>query len=309
MDRQPVCRGELDHKPGLRPGRVPRDTAAMSRDSIRLWALRTAFRAVGPVAPGLAARWAETLFCTPPRHQPRPAEEAFLAGGQHSAVRWEGGDLAVWEWGAGPTVVLVHGWGSRAARMSPIAVALVAHGFRVVAYDGPGHGASSGRFASLPEFARALGAVGAAVGPLHGLVGHSLGGAAVAMALRDGLAATRVVLLAPPADVRIFSDIFAETLAVPALVQERMHRNLERRLRMTWKDLDIPSLARRLSPAALVIHDRGDVDVPLDHGERIVEAWRGARLVQTVGLGHRAILRDPEVVRWTVEFLAEDQPT
>ena len=41
--------------------------------------LRTAFRTVGSVAPGVAARWAETIFCRPPRNTPRPAEEAFLA--------------------------------------------------------------------------------------------------------------------------------------------------------------------------------------------------------------------------------------
>jgi pimeloyl-ACP methyl ester carboxylesterase len=304
-----MCAAKATRRRGLRPGRDPRDTAAVSRASIRLWALRTAFRTVGPLAPGLAARWAETLFCTPPRHQPRPAEEAFLAQGKRGTIRWEGGDLAVWEWGMGPAMVLVHGWGSRAARMGPIASALAVRGFRVIAYDGPGHGASSGRSASLPEFARALRAIGAAMGPLHGLVGHSLGGAAVVMGLSDGLAANRVVLLAPPADVRIFSDIFAETLAVPRQVQETMHRNLERRLRMTWNDLAIPSLARRLDSAALVIHDRGDVDVPFADGERIVQAWRGARLVATSGLGHRAILRDPEVVRRTVDFMAEGWTT
>ncbi len=279
----------------------------MTRAAARLWALRTVFRTVGPLAPGVAARWAETLFCTPPRHQVRPAEEAFLASGRRSSIRWEGGELAVWEWGQGPLVVLVHGWGSRAARMGALAAALTTRGLRVMAYDGPAHGRSAGRFASLPEFARALGAVGAATGPLHGLVGHSLGGAAVAMALDHGLEARRVVLLAPPADVRIFSDIFAETLAVPRRVQETMHRNLEARLRMTWEDLDIPALVRRLSPEALVIHDRDDADVPIAHGERIVEAWRGSRLVRTEGLGHRAILRDPAVVRRTVDFMAGDR--
>jgi alpha-beta hydrolase superfamily lysophospholipase len=65
----------------------------------RLWAIRTAFRTVGVVAPALAARWAETLF---------------------------------------PTVVLVHGWGSRASRLSALAAALVEAGFRAVAYDAPG---------------------------------------------------------------------------------------------------------------------------------------------------------------------------
>src|SRR6188472_1774730 len=93
---------------GLRHERVRRNTAAMTRASARLWALRTVFRTVGPLAPGLAARWAETLFCTPPRHQARPGEEAFLASGRRSSARWEGGELAVWEWGHGPSVLLVH---------------------------------------------------------------------------------------------------------------------------------------------------------------------------------------------------------
>jgi pimeloyl-ACP methyl ester carboxylesterase len=43
--------------------------------------------------------------------------------------------------------------------------------------------------------------------------------------------------------------------------------------------------------------------VPYTHGSSIAEAWPGAELFTTTGLGHRAILRDPEVVRRTVEFL------
>ena len=53
-------------------------------------------------------------------------------------------------------MVLVHGWGSRAGRFSGMARALAGSGFRVVAYDAPAHGRSTGRLASLPEFARAL---------------------------------------------------------------------------------------------------------------------------------------------------------
>lgn len=273
----------------------------------RLRALRTIFRTVGPVAPGLAARWAETIFCTPPRHHPRPADDEFLATGMRSVIPWSGGDLAVWHWGppGRPAIVLSHGWGSRAGRLSALAGALAGAGFRVLAYDGPAHGASSGRFASLPEFARALRTVGEAVGPLYGLVGHSLGGAAVAMALHDGLRAERVVLIAPPADVRVFSDIFAETFSLPRAVQDLMHRNLRARLRIDWDDLHIPSLVAALRSAALVIHDRGDPDVPFEHGERIVRAWAGSRLVATTGLGHRAILQDPAVVGEVVGFMQE----
>jgi pimeloyl-ACP methyl ester carboxylesterase len=274
----------------------------MSR-SPRLWAMRTAFRTMGAVAPGMAARWAETLFCTPPR---RPGgDERFLAAGARFTVESQGQRLSGWEWGGGPVVVLVHGWGSRASRFGALGAALLEAGFRVVAYDAPAHGESTGRFASLPEFARALSDIAARVGPIHGLVGHSLGGAAVVMAMRDGVEARRAVLLASPADVRIFSDLFARTLAIAPTVQETMHRNLERRLRIVWDDLHIPTLVRELPALALVIHDRDDTDVPFAHGEEIVGAWAGSRLETTTGLGHRALLRDPAVIGRTVAFLEE----
>lgn len=275
----------------------------MARPSPRLWAIRTAFRTVGAVAPAIAARWAETLFCTPPRR--RDGDEPFIATGSRFTLASQGQRLAGWQWGSGPTVVLVHGWGSRASRLSALAAAMVEAGFRVVVYDAPGHGESTGRFASLPEFACALGDVAKAIGPIHGLVGHSLGGAAVAMAMRHGLGARRVVLIAPPADVRIFSDHFARSLAIPPAVQQTMHRNLERRLQIVGDDLHIPTVVRELPAAALVIHDRDDADVPFAHGEEIVGAWAGSRLESTSGLGHRALLRDPAVIEWAVEFLRE----
>jgi pimeloyl-ACP methyl ester carboxylesterase len=275
----------------------------MSRAPARVLALRAVFTTVGSVAPGIAARWAESIFCTPPRHQPRSGEGAFLDSGRRFTVRGEGQDLAAWEWGAGPTVVLVHGWGSRAGRWEALAQALAASGFRVVAYDAPAHGRSTGRFASLPEFARALRAVGDAVGPVHGLVGHSLGGAAAALALRDGLVAERVVLLAAPADVIRFTTAFANYMRIPPAARAVMRRNLEVRLRERWDELHLPTIARSLTARALLMHDRADEDVPYAHAEEIAAAWPGARLLPTTGLGHRGLMRDPAVVRETVAFL------
>ena len=268
-----------------------------------LWILRTAFRTVGSVAPGVAARWAETIFCRPPRHESRPAEEAFLATGERITVRSEDQDLAVWIWGNGPVVVLTHGWGGRAGRFSSMAAALAEAGFRVVLFDAPAHGASMGEQASLPQFARALREVGAAAGSVYGLVGHSLGGAAVSLAMQQGLWTRRAVLLAAPADVFLFTHAFAEHLRIPHRARDVMRQNLETRLQFRWEELHIPTLARGLTPPALIIHDRQDDDVPYAHGEEIARAWPGAELYTTSGLGHRAILRNPEVIRRTVSFL------
>ncbi len=277
----------------------------MSHAPARVLALRAVFRTVGSVAPEVAARWAESIFCTPPRHEPRAGDEEFLATGHRFTVVSEAQELAAWEWGRGPTVVLVHGWGSRAGRFSGMARALAGSGFRVVAYDAPAHGRSTGRFASLPEFARALAAVGRTVGPVRGIVGHSLGAAAATLALRDGLNAERIVLLAAPADVIRFSTAFADHLRLPAGTRVALRRNLETRLKARWDELHLPTIARSLRVPALVLHDRDDKDVPFGHAEEIARAWPGARLVLTDGLGHRAILRDPAVVRRAVAFLEE----
>jgi pimeloyl-ACP methyl ester carboxylesterase len=273
-----------------------------------LWMLRTAFRTVGSVAPGVAARWAETIFCRPPRNAPRPAEEAFLATGTPRAVRSEDEDLAVWVWGSGPMVVLTHGWGSRAGRFSTLARSLMDAGFGVVLFDAPAHGASRGTQASLPQFSLALRAVADAVGPVYGLIGHSLGGAAVSLALSNGLAAERAILLAPPADVVLFSRAFADHLRIPLRAHDLMRRNLETRLRIRWAELHIPSLARKMTTPALIVHDRDDEDVPYAHGEQIADAWPAAEFLATRGLGHRSVVRDPEVIRRTVTFLTEGLP-
>ena len=274
-----------------------------------LWVVRTAFRTVGNVAPDVAARWAEAIFCRPPRHQARAPDDAFLATGQRMSIASEEGPLAAWTWGTGPTVLLVHGWGSRAGRFSVLGPALVAGGFRVVAHDGPGHGESAGRRASLPQFARAVRAVADALGPVSGLVGHSLGGAAVALAIRQGLSPERAVVLAAPADVEIFSHRFARRLAIPPAARLAMQRNLEDRFGLRWTEINVARLAAGMQVPGLVIHDASDADVPLADGQAIARAWPGAELVTTTGLGHRGVLWDGEVIRRVVEFIGTRRPT
>ena len=282
--------------------RRARPRAPSSRD-MKMLALRTAFRTVGTMAPGVAARWAEELFCRPPRQERRPAEEAFLATGRSYGVALDGVELRAWAWGTGPLIVLVHGWGSRAGRWSTLAPILLDRGFAVVTYDAPAHGASPGRIASLLEFAWALRAVADDAGPVHAVVGHSLGGAAIALALNQGLRAERAVLISSPADPERFADRFAEVLAIPDRVVAAMQQNLEARLKFQWRDLHVPSLVAGLSTPALVVHDREDADVLPADAEAIARAWPGSRLLLTDGLGHRAIIRDPSVVRAAADFL------
>jgi pimeloyl-ACP methyl ester carboxylesterase len=269
----------------------------------QIWAIRTAFATMGRVAPELAAGWAEALFCRPPRHEPRARDREFLSTGKRYTLVRGQQEIAAWEWGRGPLVLLVHGWGSRAGRFSTLGPALVEAGFRVVAHDAPAHGMSSGKDAALPLFAEALRTVGAQFGPAAAVIGHSLGGAATVLALRAGLVAERAVLISAPSNIEVFSHRFAGFFGLPPRVRDIMQRNLERRFAMTWADVHSDRMARSLTQPALIVHDHEDTDVPTADARAIAGAWPGARLVITQGLGHRGVLRSSEVVHYILEFL------
>jgi pimeloyl-ACP methyl ester carboxylesterase len=271
----------------------------------RVVALRAVFRTVGVVAPGTAARWGETLFCRPPAHAMRPGEADFLATGRAFHVPVDGRDVAAWRWGEGPVVLLMHGWGSRASRFRFFVPALLEKGFGAVALDGPAHGATPGTRASLPEFAAALAGVARAAGDVVGFVGHSLGGAALLYAQDRLLPAAPTVAIAAPAEPAAFFHRFARHLHLPRDVKDRIQRSLEARFRLAWSDLHIPELVARRTEPLLVIHDHDDHDVPLADGAALAAAARDGRLVETRGLGHRAVMRDPRVVEAAVRFLAE----
>jgi len=266
-------------------------------------ALRGGFRVFGRAAPALAAAAAARLFGSPPRRQTSDAEREALARGRSGNLEMGGGRIAMWTWGSGPAVLLAHGWGSRGARLRSFVEPLVASGRSVVAFDAPGHGDSSGRTSSLPQFALAIRAVADTAGDIEAVVAHSLGCPSVAFAMTRGLSLSRAVFLAPAANPGAYTERFARTLAIPAPVLERMKRRFEDKYRLRWEELDLPRAARNFQAALLVIHDRADAEVPFENGESIAAAWPGATLVPTEGLGHTRIVHDPAVVARAVAFV------
>lgn len=270
----------------------------------RMYMLRLLLRTLSRLAPGLSARLAERLFLTPLRFRV-PAREAAWQG---SAQRLTVGPLAVWVWGTGPrTVLLVHGWAGRGLQLGAFVGPLVEQGFRVVAFDGPGHGRSAGRRSSLPELAAAIAAMARQFTPVESVIAHSLGATATLWALARGeLATERVVFLAPPARLQGILRRFSEMTGFSLEVLARMKRRIEARFKFRWSSAEPVRLAPELGIPALVIHDRDDREIPATEGRDLAEAWPGARFVATEGLGHLRLLRDPQVIVSAVGFLSSD---
>jgi len=266
--------------------------------------LRLTFRLLGRVAPGLTARLALRLFRSQRHHATPRREKRWLEQASRFQVGTGTDRLTAWSWGDGPTVLLVHGWEGRGSQMGAFAGALVEAGFRVVTFDGPAHGDSAGRQSSLPEMAAAVRVLADKAGPLHGVITHSFGGAATVWAMRQGLAIDRLVLIAPPADLDEYVDYFCSLLGFSDEVRARMIRLLEQRFAVHWDEVRAATLRSQPGTELLVVHDHDDTDSSIRNGSAVVSAWPSGRLVATHGLGHRRILRDPEVVRLAVGFIA-----
>src|SRR5262249_12673032 len=131
------------------------------------------------------------------------------------------------------------------------------------------------------------------------------GAVATALALRDGLRAERVVLLAAAAEPPVWVERFAARLGLPREVVDEMRRRSERRIGVAWRELSVPTLARGFTAPLLLVHDRDERDVAIEDARAIVAAWPRATLVETNGLGHSGILRDRAVIARATAFLAE----
>ncbi len=266
-------------------------------------ALRGTLGAVQSVSPGAAGWLADRMFCTPPTSRVPSTARAVLAGAKRSSVVSGGRRVAAWRWGEGPAVALMHGWGSRAARLAVHVPALLERGFSVVAFDAPAHGESEGTLGSGLQAARALLDLARSV-PLYGAIGHSLGAAATLIALDGGLKLERAVLISPPSDISSYADRFADVFALTPAAYRAMRQRTEARLDFRWDDFNLVTMASRRSEPVLLVHDRQDDEVTWDNGARLAAAWRGATIVSTEGLGHHKIAHDAGVVLRAADFLA-----
>jgi len=292
----------------------PDDARLKRRNSRRktpfiLKLIRFGFRRLGPLFPTLAGRYAYRKWTATRRH-PVPARElAWAEGAETRFIPSRYGDLAVYRWGEpGPTVLLMHGWDGRGTQLGGFVAPLLEAGYRVVAFDGPGHGKSPGDSASIFKLTDAAQAVVEAHGPLAGVIAHSFGTAVTAYALNTGrFQAHRVVGISAPASIRYLLDRYCHILHIPPRVRQRMEALLEAEYHPgIWDEISPELNARGITDTpALFLHDEQDCDVPFEQVERLHQAWPGARLERTSGLGHNRILRNPGVIARAVAFIRD----
>ena len=262
-----------------------------------------ALAAASHVAPTLVAPFFRRMMLKPRRHVSAPPAHALRA----ADARLDLADgLAAWRWGSGPVVLLAHGFEGSPRQFGALIEALVARGYAAVALDMPAHGASVGSEASPASFARAVDQALGALGPVHAIVGHSLGAAASlhTVAQRGGVG--RIALISSPSALERVLRGFAGALKLSRRGADAFIASVERQVGQPAADFDVKRIAPLLALPILLIHDQNDRQVPVIEAARAAHMLPGAELLVTRGLGHNRLLADPTVVNAVVEFVAQE---
>jgi pimeloyl-ACP methyl ester carboxylesterase len=281
-----------------------------------LFAIKLGLRFLSAVAPHAAGRIAVRLWFRVRRPVISAESRAFLATGERFEAHTKDSRVVGWRWGSGPAVLLMHGWGGYAAQLQPFVEPLVRLGHRVIVFDAPSHGDSGPsalgpKSATLFDFADALAAVSAGVGPIAGVIAHSGGCAAAAwtMVRSPGWRPARLVFVAPFGSPFRYMEVFRQTLGLSEPAMEWFRSETEAQFNFRWADFEVTRVADHIAtPPLLVFHDKNDRETAWEDGNDIAARWPNAKLRTTTGLGHNRILRDEMVVSAATTFIAGRSP-
>ena len=275
--------------------------------------LRWALTAAEQLWPRLAIRSAARLFVTPLPHKWTQPRLRWDKSWKLESWLYENASITLYadqSVGSGPYVLLVHGWGGHAGQMLPLAMSMRAQGMRPILIEMPAHGRSKGAQSSLPQFARALEYVAAKLKqdgkPLHTVVAHSLAANASAYAASRGLAAERLVLIAPPASPFEYTRLFANVFKLSERTRAGMQKHVEESEGILMRQFEPDAVGPRIKQAVLIVHDRRDSINLFADGQAYQQVIAGAKILQTEDLGHRRILKDENTLKAIVEFVTKD---
>jgi pimeloyl-ACP methyl ester carboxylesterase len=240
------------------------------------------------------------VFCNPPKPVIRAKEMEFLNTAKQTQERTseQNTPFVQYVWGSPdkPYVLCAYGWAYNAGRWRHFVPQLVEAGYRVIAFDPPGHGLCKGNHLNLLVNAGIVQSIIQKNGQPEGLIAHSFGGSSSMMALMK-LDATlhpkRMVIMASFSNpLPIFMD-FSSALGLRSIVFQRFVQHAESLLKRPIESVDLAKFSEQLGAIdALIVHDPKDTVTPFEHAERYAAHWPNAELLVADGAGHHLGTQD-----------------
>ena len=216
-----------------------------------------------------------------------------------------------------PTIILLHGWGSNAELMLPLAMPLHHAGMNVLLLDARNHGRSDAdNFSSMPRFAEDVAEAidwvkrqGDRQNDQVVLLGHSVGAAAVLLeaSRRDDIAA--VISLATFAHPEWMMRRYLGRFPFPKLFVEGVLSYVERIIGHRYEAIAPMHTTCLIRCPVLLVHGSADETVPMSDALAIRDQCNknSVELLLIEGADHESVDKIEEHAEQLIEFLVRSE--
>ncbi len=250
-----------------------------------------------------AAASAFDVFCIVRKGRIQPLQMPYLQKAKHTVETIHDHDIQTYRWeGKKNTVLLLHGWESNTFRWRNLIAKLQAADFDVIAFDGPGHGYSSGKKMHVPLYAACAQHMITTYRP-QCIVGHSVGGmtALYNEYKNPNSSIEKIVTIGSPSEFYDIMKHFQKLLNFNNRVLAAMDRFVQGRFGFTIKEFSTSEFVKTNTKKGLLIHDELDAVAPFHASEQVHANWKGSTFIKTKGLGHS--MHQDEVNESIISFL------
>ncbi|MBR7889909.1 alpha/beta fold hydrolase [Marinomonas sp. A79] len=215
------------------------------------------------------------------------------------------------------TVVILHGWGSNAGMMLPLASPFHAAGMNVLLFDARSHGGSeSDTFSSLPRFAEDTQSVVDWLKKTHPmasqkivLLGHSVGGAAVLLASSRTNDVAAVISISAFAHPTWMMQRYLKSVHLPSIMRPSILRYVEWVIGSRFNDIAPINTIRSVKCPVLLVHGNVDRVVPIEDSRAIIADGHLSHvsLIEVDGAGHDSVDNIESHSQKLIDFLIKEK--
>lgn len=259
------------------------------------------------LSPKAAGRQAYRLFTTPPQPQLRDKELTFLQTATRLDVARAGRNIVEYHWGEqdSPLVVLSYGWGYNAGRWRYFVPLLVEAGYRVVAYDPPGHGQAAREQLNFVENVDIVATIIREYGRPEIVIGHSFGGSSSVQSmafLPKELHPERMVVMGAFSNAQqsVFKSL-KDSLGLGKIAYQQFEICIAEAAGERFRSFEIGRGTASLAHIkALIVHDPQDEVTAGNQALGFHAYWPGSALYLPLGAKHH--LGTPRVTSAIIDF-------
>jgi len=270
--------------------------------SIMQLILVTLFRVIDRLSNKAAGYFLYTIWLIPgvkkkkhDRILPETSEQFWL--------KINGKRIAYWVNGSGPTILFVHGWGSYGALFSKMITEFSSDGYRVIWFDAPAHGQSSGWQTNIFEIQQCISSLQEIYGHFEMVVGHSFGALSLMRAISEGLSVSKLVTLSSPSNTIELVDKFCFFFNPSKQSKEVLIKYIEKKYGDDlWDKTLVKNMAKNIEQPVLIIHDKNDQMISYQQGISNKKYLKRSELILTENLGHNRIVYNVEVTKKVLDF-------